>query len=98
MSRRESIVIAGGGLVGSLLSVFLARRRYPVEVLERRADMRVETMSAGRSINLAISTRGLHALKQIGLEQEVLKECIPMRGRMMHSLKGELTFQRYGKD
>src|SRR4029077_7015000 len=69
-----------------------------VTVYERRPDMRHESIAAGRSINLAISTRGLHALNLVGLEEEVLKRAIPMRGRMVHSPKGELTFQPYGRD
>jgi kynurenine 3-monooxygenase len=69
-----------------------------VEIYERRPDMRVETISAGRSINLAMSARGLHALKEIGLDAEALREAVPMQGRMMHAVSGELTFQPYGKD
>ncbi|MBU8896449.1 kynurenine 3-monooxygenase [Corallococcus sp. H22C18031201] len=95
---KEAVTIAGAGLVGSLLAINLARRGHPVEVLERRADMRRETVEAGRSINLAISTRGLYALRRVGLEDEALQHAIPMRGRMIHSPRGELTFQPYGKD
>src|SRR5207249_10712560 len=95
--KPEAAVI-GAGLVGSLPSMFLARRGHRVTLYERRGDMRRESIAAGRSINLAISTRGLHALKLVGLEREVLKRATPMRGRMMHSPKGELTFQRYGRD
>lgn len=98
IDRTESITVAGAGLVGSLLAVFLARRGFQVEVLERRADMRRETVDAGRSINLAISTRGLHALRQVGLEQEARKHAIPMRGRMIHPVSGALALQPYGKD
>jgi kynurenine 3-monooxygenase len=90
--------VIGAGLVGSLLSVFLAARGRRITVYERRADMRRESIDAGRSINLAISTRGLHALNRVGLVQEVLKRATPMRGRMMHSPTGELTFQRYGRN
>jgi kynurenine 3-monooxygenase len=95
---KPGAAIIGAGLVGSLLSIFLARRGYGVTVYERRPDMRHESIAAGRSINLAISTRGLHALNLVGLEEEVLKRATPMRGRMMHSPKGELTFQPYGRD
>ena len=92
------VVLAGAGLVGSLLAIFLARRGHEVEVLERRADLRKERIRAGRSINLAISLRGLHALAQVGLEEKALSNAIPMRGRMMHALDGTLTFQSYGTD
>ena len=60
--------------------------------------MRRVRMSAGRSINLALSTRGIYALRQAGLWHEIQKIIIPMRGRMMHSVAGELTFMPYGKD
>jgi len=96
--RKEAVTVVGAGLVGSLLAIYLARRGYTVEVLERRPDMRQEAIDAGRSINLAISTRGLHALRQVGLEAEALKHAIPMRGRMIHPTKGELAYQPYGKD
>ncbi|AKF79653.1 kynurenine 3-monooxygenase [Myxococcus fulvus 124B02] len=96
--RNEAVTVVGAGLVGSLLSVFLARRGHTVEVLERRPDMRREVIDAGRSINLAISTRGLYALKQVGLEEEALRHAIPMRGRMIHPPKGALMYQPYGKD
>ncbi|ADO70526.1 kynurenine 3-monooxygenase [Stigmatella aurantiaca DW4/3-1] len=92
------MTLAGAGLVGSLLAMFLARRGFQVEVLERRADMRREGGSAGRSINLAISARGLYALRRVGLEQEALRHAIPMRGRMIHPVSGELSLQPYGKD
>jgi len=94
----ERTVLAGAGLVGSLLALFLARRGKAVEVLERRPDLRRERISAGRSINLAISVRGLHALAQVGLEREALAHAIPMPGRMIHGRDGSLTFQAYGKD
>jgi kynurenine 3-monooxygenase len=90
--------MVGAGPVGSLLSIFLAKRGFEVEVFERRPDMRVEQVSAGRSINLALSTRGLHALKQIGLADAVLEQAVPMRGRMIHAKSGELAFQPYGRD
>jgi kynurenine 3-monooxygenase len=96
MKKRAKIV--GAGLVGSLWSIFLSRRGYGVEIFERRPDMRSEKISAGRSINLAISVRGLHALDQVGLKEKVLEKAVPMRGRMMHAISGETTFQRYGMD
>ncbi|MDY7228969.1 FAD-dependent oxidoreductase [Hyalangium rubrum] len=98
IDRSESITVAGAGLVGSLLSLFLARRGFQVEVFERRPDMRRETVDAGRSINLAISARGLHALRQVGLEEEARRHAIPMRGRMIHPVSGALALQPYGKD
>jgi kynurenine 3-monooxygenase len=99
MSRKsETITLVGAGLNGPLLGLALVRRGFKVNIYERRPDMRRVRMSAGRSINLAISRRGIHALKEVGLWNEMRKIIIPMKGRMMHSLRSELTFQPYGKD
>jgi kynurenine 3-monooxygenase len=94
----QKVIIVGAGLSGSLLSIFLARRGFTVEVYERRADMRKVRMSAGKSINLALSARGIHALEQVGLAEKVLTNAIPMKGRMIHMGPGELSFQPYGKN
>lgn len=94
----NKITIVGAGLAGSLLSVYLAKKGFEVNVYERRPDMRNEKITAGKSINLALSTRGIHALKEVGLYDEIKKIAIPMYGRMIHSVNSELTFQRYGKD
>lgn len=96
MIANPKIALVGAGLVGSLLAIFLAKRGFVVKVFERRPDMRRETISAGRSINLAISTRGINALAKLGLDELILAQAVPMRGRMMHGLDGELTFQPYG--
>lgn len=80
------------------MAVYLAQRGFKVEVYERRPDMRKTDISAGKSINLAISVRGLTALRGVGMEEEILKICIPMRGRMMHPVEGDLTYQPYSKD
>src|SRR5690606_37639922 len=69
-----------------------------VDVYERRPDLREEDISAGKSINLALSTRGIHALQRAGMGEALLAQAIPMRGRMMHAVDGTLTFQRYGTD
>ncbi|MDB0055388.1 NAD(P)-binding protein, partial [Bacteroidia bacterium] len=79
----KSITLVGGGLAGSLVSVYLAKRGYEVNIYERRPDMRNVKIPAGRSINLALSTRGISALKKVGLDQAVLGKAIPMPGRMM---------------
>ena len=81
-----------------MLAISLAQRGFPVQLYERRPDMRRVRISAGRSINLALSTRGIHALREAGLWGEIANILIPMRGRMMHSVTGELTFMPYGKD
>jgi kynurenine 3-monooxygenase len=94
----QKITLIGAGLNGPLLAVLLMQRGFAVEILERRSDMRRVQISAGRSINLALSTRGIHALQQAGLWEEVQSIIIPMKGRMMHSVTGELTFQPYGKN
>src|ERR1700736_4376180 len=98
MARKsENITLIGAGLNGPLLAISLMKRGFPVELYERRPDMRKTRISAGRSINLALSTRGIHALKEAGLWESMRKIIIPMKGRMMHPLTGELTFQPYGK-
>ncbi|RMG38574.1 MAG: FAD-dependent monooxygenase [Methanobacteriota archaeon] len=94
----QKVTIIGAGLAGSLLAIYLAKKGFRVEVYERRPDMRKEQISAGRSINLALSTRGIYALQEVGLAKTVLKSAIPMKGRMIHTRDGELLFQPYGKD
>ena len=96
--KKESVVLLGAGLVGSLMATYLARRQYQVQLFEKRPDMRTLDNDEGRSINLALSHRGLKALKQVGVMNEVSKICLPMNGRMMHDLNGKLTFQPYGKE
>jgi kynurenine 3-monooxygenase len=98
MSKSEKVTLIGAGLNGPLLATSLRRRGFNVEIYERRADMRKVRISAGRSINLALSTRGIHALTQAGLWEGMRKIIIPMKGRMMHLVSGGLTFQPYGKD
>ncbi|NEM96230.1 FAD-dependent oxidoreductase [Pontibacter burrus] len=98
MTEKKNIAIMGAGLVGSLLSLYLAKRGHKIDLYERRPDMRVTTLDGGRSINLALSDRGWRTLRGIGIEEEVRKVAIPMYGRMMHSESGELTFQPYGKE
>jgi len=91
-------VLIGSGLAGGLLAAYLGRRRYDVDLYERRADPREGNIVGGRSINLAISTRGIHALEQIGIADEVLRHAIPMRGRMIHDKSGALHFSPYDVD
>jgi kynurenine 3-monooxygenase len=94
----KKVAIVGAGLAGCLLANFLARRGYKVDLYERRPDPRVGTVERGRSINLALSERGLDALRRIGLDDIVLKDALPMRGRMIHPVQGELDFQPYSVD
>jgi kynurenine 3-monooxygenase len=97
-STSEKITLIGAGLNGPLLAILLMQRGFAVEIYERRPDMRRVRISAGRSINLAISTRGIQALQQAGQWERMRSIIIPMKGRMMHSIAGELTFQPYGKN
>jgi kynurenine 3-monooxygenase len=96
--KAETISLIGAGLNGPLLAVGLVKRGFRVAIYERRPDMRRARISAGRSINLALSTRGIHALRQAELWKEMGKIIIPMKGRMMHSATSQLTFQPYGKN
>ena len=95
---KKNITIIGAGPVGSLLSIYLAKRGHKVCIYERRGDMRKETMVAGRSINLALSDRGLLALEKVGLTEEIKQISIPMHGRHIHNLDGSMAFQPYGKE
>src|SRR5688500_18162872 len=94
---KKDITIVGAGLVGSLLSIYLAKRGYKVNVYERRSDMRTETISAGRSINLALSDRGIRALEEVGIMDAIREIAIPMHGRFIHNLDGTTNFQPYGR-
>ncbi len=92
------LAIVGGGLAGSLAAVFLGRRGHTITVYERREDPRVVRGSEGRSINLALSARGIDALQRVGLDQQVLSRALPMYGRMMHAADGVTSFQAYSAD
>lgn len=92
----KRIVIAGAGLAGGLLAAYLGRSGHEVEVFEGRPDPRGSGSGGGRSINLALSVRGLHALGAAGLRAEVQKMAVPMRGRMLHDDYGAVSFQAYG--
>ena len=93
-------VLIGSGLAGGLLAAYLGRRGYDVDLYERRADPREGNMVGGRSINLALSTRGIQALEQIGIAGKVLKHAIPMRGRMIHPARAgdRIIFAPYDID
>src|SRR6185503_5105316 len=91
-------VLIGSGLAGGLLATYLGRRGHDVELYERRADPREGNIVGGRSINLALSTRGIHALQQLGIADEVLRHAIPMPGRMIHDKSGDLHFSPYDRD
>ena len=98
MNKPETITIAGAGLVGSLLSLYLAKRGHQVQLIERRPDSRKTSIYQGRSINLALSDRGWKALEAVGADTTIRDIAIPMRRRVMHDVKGHLSYQPYGKD
>ncbi len=98
MAAKSKITLIGSGLAGPLLATSLVERGFRVQIYERRPDMRRVRISAGRSINLALSTRGIHALREAGIWDAIQKIIIPMKGRMMHSVAEELTFQPYGRN
>jgi len=95
MSSTKRITIVGAGLCGTLLAIRMGQRGYQVELHEKRPDLRKADISAGRSINLALSARGLKALDRVGVKDEVLKHCIPMYGRMLHPIEGEPFLSPY---
>jgi kynurenine 3-monooxygenase len=94
----QTVTIVGAGLAGTLMACYLARSGHRVDLYEKRPDPRVQGQERGRSINLALSVRGIHALSEVGLADEVLDSSILMRGRMIHPPAGDLVFQPYGKD
>lgn len=96
--KPSNITIVGAGLVGSLLSIYLRKRGYNVSVYDRRFDMRTNLLGGGRSINMALSNRGLRALQELGLAAHLKKNAVPMKGRVIHDVLGNLTFQPYGKE
>ncbi len=98
MSSQKNITVVGAGLVGSLVSIYLAKRGHKVDVYERRNDMRKADLIAGRSINLALSDRGWRGLEGVGIADEIKKIAIPMYGRAIHMKDGSSTYQAYGKD
>ena len=87
-TRSENVIVIGAGLAGSLLAIYLARRGMHVDVFEARGDMRRADVDAGRSINLALSDRGIAALREVGMDEYMLAEAVPMYGRMIHSVSG----------
>lgn len=96
--QKKNVAVVGAGLVGSLHAVLLAKKGMKVDVFERRPDLRKAKAIGGRSINLALSNRGFKALEKAGIADEIRSISIPMYGRKMHDLKGNLTYQPYGKD
>lgn len=94
----DKVCVVGAGLVGSLLAAQLAKKGFSVDLYERRSDLRRNDISAGRSINLALSDRGLRALAGVGAEEAMRKISIPMHGRMLHDVEGNEAFMPYGKD
>ena len=94
----KNVTIVGAGLVGSLLSIYLAKKGYKINIFERRPDMRKSNLIAGRSINLALSDRGWKGLEGVGIADEIKKIAIPMYGRFIHHKDGSTAYQPYGKD
>jgi len=92
----SNVVIIGSGLAGSLLAIYLAKRGLQVDIYEARGDMRKEEkIAAGRSINLALSDRGIAALREVGMDEYMLAEAVPMYGRMIHSVSGKTKLLPY---
>ncbi|MEZ4415306.1 MAG: NAD(P)/FAD-dependent oxidoreductase [Gemmatimonadota bacterium] len=98
MTEGKPVAVVGAGLAGAMMACFLARDGHAVHLLERRPDPRRRAVEGGRSINLALSHRGLRALAELGLDEEILAHTVAMRGRMMHAPDGALTLQPYGTE
>ncbi|MFZ3565018.1 FAD-dependent oxidoreductase [Tenacibaculum finnmarkense] len=99
MNKKDNILIIGAGLCGSLLALRLAQRGYKVNIYESRPDLRTVDISAGRSINLALSDRGFKALRLAGVAEKAREICIPMYGRLIHDIEGNTFSSNYsGRD
>lgn len=96
--KNKKVAVVGAGLVGSLQAILLAKKGYEVDVFERRNDLRKADFIGGRSINLALSNRGFKALEIAGVADKIREMAIPMYGRKMHDIEGNLTYQPYGKE
>ena len=94
----EKALVVGAGLVGSLQAVLLAKKGHQVDVYDRRGDIRDVDFIGGRSINLALSNRGWKALELAGVSEEIKEISIPMTGRKMHAVNGDITYQAYGQE
>jgi kynurenine 3-monooxygenase len=93
----NKITLIGAGLSGPLMATYLTHHGYNVDIYEKRSDMRIHNLPAGRSINLALSIRGIRALKEVGVYEEIKPLMIPMKGRMIHDLNGKTTLHPYGQ-
>lgn len=92
----ERVCVVGAGLVGSLLSSFLAREGHDVHLFDRQADPRRGRRASGRSINLTICERGFAALDRVGAGDRVREISVPCYGRYIHSVDGTVDYQPYG--
>ena len=93
---KNKITIIGSGLTGPVMGTLLAKNNFNVDIFERRSDMRSSNTYSGRSINLALSQRGINALKEINIFDEIKNDIIPMSGRLIHDINGDTNFQPYG--
>jgi kynurenine 3-monooxygenase len=94
MNAKNKIII-GSGLAGPLLAIYLSQRGHTIDLYEKRSDLRIENISVGKSINLALSHRGIKALKSADVFDQIEPLLIPMKGRMIHLSSGEVEFQPY---
>jgi kynurenine 3-monooxygenase len=97
MGTRGKCIVAGGGPVGALLAIVLARRGYTVELFEARPDSRKTSIYEGKSINIALSDRGWTALESIGVASGLRDNAVPMSGRTIHGIDGGISYQPYGR-
>jgi kynurenine 3-monooxygenase len=97
-ANETNITVAGAGPIGALLAIILARKGYNINLFESRPDSRQHDIYQGKSINIALSDRGWLALEAVGIAEQVRKEALPMKKRVMHGVDGTITEQAYGKD
>lgn len=95
---RRPFTVVGGGPVGALLAIVLARQGYKVGLYEGRPDSRRTSIYQGKSINIALSDRGWTSLESIGISAAAKRQSIPMYHRAIHDLDGNISLLKYGRD
>ncbi|KAK9457404.1 hypothetical protein V1511DRAFT_493527 [Dipodascopsis uninucleata] len=102
MSSPRIVSIIGAGPVGTLAALYFSNDGWDVMLYDLRDDIRQTRVlggpaSTGKSINLALSHRGIEGLRGASeeLAKVVMENVIPVYGRMIHDRRGRQVSQMY---